>query len=59
MYLFASDKSENIIMVEDFNLPYVDWVNSLVVSPVNSISQHFRIQNKYLNLFQQKYSIDL
>ena len=41
-------------MVKDFNLPNVDWVNGLVVSPVNSISQHFRIQNEYLDLFIMK-----
>ena len=42
---FLSNKSENILMVGDFNLPNEDWVNGLVVSSVNSISQHFRIQN--------------
>ena len=41
-------------MVGDFNLPNVDWVNDLAVSPVNSISQHFRIQNEYLDLFTTK-----
>ena len=51
---FTSDNSENIIMVEDFNLPNVDWVNGLLVSPVNSISQYSRIQNKYLDLLTTK-----
>ena len=41
-------------MVGDFNLQNVDWVNSLGVSPVNSISQHFRRQDEYLDLFTTK-----
>ena len=49
-----SDKSENIIVVESFNLLNVDWINGLVGSPVNFISQHFRIQNEYLDLFTTK-----
>ncbi len=35
-------------MVEDLNLPNVDWLNGLVVSPINSISQHFNIQNEFV-----------
>ena len=48
------DNSENIIQVGDFNLLNVDWINGLVVSPVNSISQHFLIQNKYSDVFTTK-----
>ena len=51
---FTSDKTENIKMVGDFNLPNVDWENSFVVPPLNSISQHFRIKNEYLDLFTVK-----
>ena len=32
-------------MVGEFDILNVDWVNGLVVSPGNSISQHFRIQD--------------
>ena len=42
------------IIVEDFNLPNIDWVNGFGLSPLNSIHQHFRIQNKYLDLFTIK-----
>ena len=49
-----SNKSENIIMVGDFNLTHVDWVSRFVVSPLISISHHFRIQNEYLDLFTMK-----
>ena len=41
---FTSDKSKTIIMVGDLNLPDVHWVNDLLLSPFNSISQYFRIQ---------------
>ena len=41
-------------MVRDFNLSNVVWVNILVVSPGNSISQHFGIQNEYFDLFTTK-----
>ena len=43
---FKSDKYENIVMVKDFNLPNVDWMNGLVVSSINSICQHSRIKKK-------------
>ena len=48
---FTSDKSEYIIMIGDFNLSSVDCLNGLVLSPVNSISQHFRIRNEYFDIF--------
>ena len=41
-------------MIRDFDLPYVDLLNGFVVSPVNSISQHSRMPNKYLELFTTK-----
>ena len=41
-------------MVVDFNLSYVAWVNGLVAFPVNSIYQHSRTKNKYLDLFPTK-----
>ena len=49
-----SDESENIIMVEDFNLPNLDWANCLLPSLINPISQHFRKQNESLDLFTTK-----
>ena len=51
---FTSDKSGNIIMDGYLNLPNVDWANGLFVSPLNSIRQHFRKQNEFLDLFTTK-----
>ena len=39
------------LFVGDFYLPNVDWVYGLLVSPVNSISPHFGIQNDNKDLF--------
>ena len=36
-------------MIRDFNLPNVIWM-----SPVNLISQHFKIQNEYFHVFTTK-----
>ena len=49
------DKSENIIMAGDFNLPYVDGVNGLVVSYEFNL---LTFQNIYICL-QQKDCIGL
>ena len=41
---FASAEFENIIMVGEFNLPNVDWVNGIVLSPMNSVNQKMIMQ---------------
>ena len=51
---FLSEQLENIIMVGDFNLPNVDWVNGIVVAPIDSIDQKIITQNEYLDLFTAK-----
>lgn len=51
---FTSVQSENIIMVGDFNLPNVDWVNGIVLSPIDSIDQKMVMQNDYIEMFTTK-----
>ena len=51
---FASAEFENIIMVGDFNLPNVDWVNGIVLSPMDSLNQKMIMQNEFLDLFTTK-----
>ena len=51
---FTSAHFENILMVGDFNLPNVDWVNGIVLSPIDSIDQKMIMQNEYLDLFTTK-----
>ena len=51
---FASGDFENTIMVGDFNLPNVDWVNGIVLSPIDSLNQKMIMQNEFLDLFTTK-----
>ena len=51
---FTSNISENIILIGELNLPNVVWVYGFSLSPLNSISQCFRIKNEYLDLFTTK-----
>lgn len=51
---FSSAPFENVIMVGDFNLPNIDWVNGIVLCPVDSKDQKMITQNEYLDLFTSK-----
>lgn len=48
---FTSPDFPNIIMVGDFNLPNVDWINGIVLGPVDTVDQKLALQDEYLDLF--------
>jgi hypothetical protein len=48
---FTSPESPNIIMVGDFNLPNIDWLNGIVLAPTDSLDQKIIVQNEYIDLF--------